>query len=109
MEDTKEKLEKIFRKCSVEKLSALLTIAKNKKSAMTTTTISGSLDQRGKQLGAIISSLTRTKIDDKPLLVPVGRTEEGVLWRLNQDVAPKNIVKELVVQILEENKEYHIE
>ena len=109
MEDTKEKLEKIFRKCSVEKLSALLTIAKNKKSAMTTTTISGSLDQRGKQLGAIISSLTRTKIDDKPLLVPVGRKEEGVLWRLNQDVAPKNIVKELVVQILEENKEYHIE
>lgn len=108
MEDIKTKLDKIFRKCSYDKLTALLTIAEYEKNAMTSTTISGALDQKGKVLGATISSLTRTKIDDKPLLVAVGRTDEGILWRLNQDIVSKEIVKELVSQILEENKEYRM-
>ncbi len=74
---------------------------------MTTTTISGALDQKDKQLGARISSLSRTKIDGKQLLIPSGRGEEGLHWRLNTEIAPKEDMKSLVEEILRENSEFY--
>lgn len=107
MTQTQEQLEKILRKCSLDKLTALQVIADYDGSVIDTTTLSGTLDQKGTKLGGTISSLTRTKIDGIPLLLPAGRTnEDGILWKLNPDVAPKDIVKKLVDQILDESKDY---
>lgn len=106
MDNNKNKLETILRKCSLDKLNAIKTISGHEKIVVDTTTISGTLDQKGKNLGATISSLTRTKIDGKPLLVASGKTDRGVLWRLNGEIAEKSVVHALVSAILEESKDY---
>lgn len=107
MSQIEDQLEKVLRKCSLDKLAALQVIADYDGNVIDTTTLSGTLDQKGTQLGGTISSLTRTKIDGEPLLLPAGKSsEDGILWRLNPGVAPKDIVKKLVDQILEESKDY---
>ena len=100
-------LDAVFRKLPLDKLEAIQTIAEQNSSVLTTTTISGLIQKKGRKLGGTLSSLYRTKIDDEPLILPVGKTEkEGVLWRLNDKIASKDEVKAIVDQIFTENIEY---
>jgi len=102
-------LEKTFRKFTIGKLEALKVVTGYSNPVVSATTISGALAKVGQELGGTLSSLSRTKIEDQPLLLSVGRSpDEGTLWRLNEGVAPKDKVRQLVETILEENKEYRI-
>ena len=106
MEENTNKLENLLRRCSLEKLAAIEAISSHDRNVLDTTTISGTLDQTGKDLGATISSLTRTKIDGKPLLVASGKTDKGILWRFNSEIAEKSVIHALVSEILKESKDY---
>lgn len=102
-------LENVLRRCSIEKLDALKVISGHEKKILDTTTISSSLSKDGQNLGGLISSIARTKIDGKPLLIASGKSKDGILWRLNEEVAPKGVVHALVSEILKETEEYRSE
>lgn len=103
------KLEKTFRMFTIEKLEALKALAEYPEDTATTTTISGLLDRKGQQLGGTLSSLSRTQIDNQPLIVPLSRSpEEGINWRLNQNIASKEEIVTTINIILEENKKYKL-
>lgn len=101
--------ETALRKFTIPKLEALGTVLSNAGTVVSTTTISGTLSKEGRGLGGTLSSLTRTSIDEQPLLIPVGKDpQEGQLWRFNEKIAPKWEAKSLVDQILGENKEFRM-
>lgn len=103
-------LDNLLRKFTLDKLEALEVIANDPGSVVSTTTISGALTKVGQELGGTISSLARTKIDGEPLIVPAGKSqEEGILWHLNEKVASKDLIKTLVDEILEQNKEFRLQ
>lgn len=103
------RLDLIFRKFTIPKLEAIKAISAYPEPVVSTTTISGALTQVGQQLGGTMSSLSRTNIDNKPLIVPVGRsTDEGILWKINEEVASREEIRKLTEDILEENKGFRI-
>lgn len=101
-------LELTLRKFTIEKLKTFKTLIDHITEPVTTTTISGMLSVEGRELGGRLSSFSRTKIDGEPLLMPVGKSEEGVLWKLNPKVGSKQRISELLEQILLENKEFRM-
>lgn len=104
-----DKLEKIFRMFTIEKLEALKAIVEYPEDVFTTTTISGMLDRNGQQLGGTVSSLSRTQIDNQPLIIPLSRSsEEGTNWRFNQNIASKEEIIKIIDVVLEENKKYKL-
>ena len=103
-----DNLSKSFRKFSIPKLEALQAIVDQLQPVVSTTTISGALTREGQELGGTISALSRTKIDGESLIIPVGRSTDGVLWRLNENIAAREEISKVVNQILDENKEYRM-
>lgn len=104
-----DNLEQIFRKFTIEKLETLKAIIDSPDEVTSTTTVSGTLTLEGRGLGGRLSSLTRTKIDSQPLILAAGRTaEDGVLWRLNTNIASKDTIQALVDKILDENKDFRM-
>lgn len=102
-------LDFTLRKFTIEKLEALKAITDSLNPVISTTTISGCLSKIGPELGGILSSLSRTKINGEPLLLSVGRSStDGILWRLNDKAAPIIEIKSTVDLILEQNKEYRM-
>ena len=99
-------LEMQLRKFSPEKLEALKAIVELPEPYFTTTTISGVLNLEAQDLGARISSLTRTKIDGEPLLLPVTRSkDEGLVWKINPIVGTSNEISKILNTFWEELKE----
>lgn len=102
-------LETLFRKFSLDKLEALKLICDSALNVVTTTTVSGTLNFENKQTGGVLSALIRTKINDQPLIISSGRHGQDILWRFNEKAAPKDLVRDLVDEILEESQEYREE
>src|SRR3989344_2296094 len=95
-------LEQTLRKFTLDKLEALATLLDENETIYSKTTISGVLDLQAHRLGARLSSFTRTRINDEPLFIAVGKTaDEGIIWKLNEKVAPKKDIKRIVAEILE--------
>jgi hypothetical protein len=89
-------LEMQLRKFSPDKLEALKAIFDLSKPYFTTTTISGALNLDAQDLGARISSLTRTKINGEPLLLPVTRSkEDGLVWEFNPIIGPYSEISKI--------------
>ncbi len=104
-----ENLEKIFRNFGVSKLVLLSVIAKSGSAVISNTEIKKRFPfiLGREQFGGMLSSLARTKINNQPLLIPVGLSIlEGKLWRINEKAAQVDRVKELTGLILGENLDY---
>ena len=95
------KLERKLRKTSLEQLSALLVFAHASNPTVTTAKISDSTSTAENSLGGILSALSRTKIDGESIILPVGKDKnEGLRWRLNMNIAPRDELSKLLEDIL---------
>ncbi len=94
-----------IKKCTLEQLSALRAFTLHDPPIITTKIVSEatSTTDDPKAMGGIISSLARIKTDQGNLIEPSSRNrEEGILWRLNENVIPRKELAELVDQIMTE-------
>lgn len=99
------KIDKVIRKFSIEKLEALAAILAARELA-TTTTVSGTLSKQGPSLGGLVSALSRTEIDGEPLILSAGQKDGDSLWYFNEKVASKQEVSQLVNELLGKINEY---
>lgn len=106
MKNISDEIEKVLRRGSIEKIAILDELLKEDMTTFTTVTASGVLSQTGKELGGTISSLSRTKINGEPLIVPVGKAEQGTLWKINNRIATKEIIQEAVENILKDREQF---
>ena len=103
-------VESKLRRATKGQLVALDVIAKAPNSLATTTAIqdalysqvsnpTGSTDQ---SVGGTISAISRIKIDNQPLILPMGKDEEeGIRWQLNGKLVEKDQFAGLVDEILQ--------
>ena len=101
------KLEKKLRKTTLEQLSALLAFVNAPNVTVTPEKISKSTETSGNYLGGVLSALSRTRIDGQPIIVPAGKDrKEGLRWRLNTAIAPKDELSKLLEELLSDTKYY---
>lgn len=70
----------------------------------------GKKEDMGRTIGGILSSLSRTIIDNEPLIIPLGPSEDSrrLLWKLNPAITPnsdhRNELLKAATEVLEERK-----
>lgn len=102
-------VENKLRRASKGQLLALNVVASSLNSLATTSEMQDVLyaqvdDSTGtanQSVGGTISAVSRIKIDNQPLLVPMGKDgKEGIRWQLNEGVIKKERLKKIVSDIL---------
>jgi len=98
--DEKE-LEHYLRRLTVTKLRALEEVA----SSDVPIPVSGMNPfpnvERG-SLGGVASTLSRTSINNLPIVLAVGKTGRGIRWRVNEDIAPRKVIHKVAKKIRKE-------
>ncbi len=104
-------IETKLRKSTKGQLLALKVIANSPPNSMATTSqmqdelysqVSDSMQTADQSVGGTISSVTRIKFNNKPLLIPMGRDDvQGVRWQLDENLIKKDTLKQLIDEILE--------
>ncbi|MFC1790611.1 hypothetical protein ACFLZP_03980 [Patescibacteria group bacterium] len=90
-----------IKKCSLEQLGALRVFTLYNPPIVTAKQVSKSISSSDQSLGGLISSLSRIKTEQGPLIEPAGRDEESdIRWRLNELVITKEELAELISQLL---------
>jgi len=105
-----QNVENKLRRATKGQLLALNVIAKAPNSLATTSEIqdvlhsqvSNSTSTADQSVGGTISAISRIKINNKPLIIPMGKDEEyGIRWQLNQKLIEKGELKEIINEILQ--------
>lgn len=103
-------MEDKLRRSTKGQLSALNVIAGAPNSLATTSEIQdvlysqvgGSVNTADQSVGGTISAVSRIKVDNESLIIPMGRDEEyGIRWQLNEKVIKKDALKGIVNEILQ--------
>lgn len=64
--------------------------------------VGGSTNTADQSVGGTISAISRVKVNDEPLVIPMGKDEkEGIRWKLNEEVIEKDQLKEIINDILQ--------
>ena len=95
-------LERKIRRLSLNQLKALALLCQQKDGLISSTKIGGKLGLKGKSLGGIFSSLSRQRMQGRPLIIPFGREPggRGLYWRINPDLADPKDLYRLISSIL---------
>ena len=90
---------KDFSKFTIDKIEALNVLSNCE--IVTSKKIGERLNRVSQRLGGGISSLARTKIDGEPLIIPLAKDpKEGTIWKLNENIASREKIKETADSIL---------
>ncbi len=104
---TEEKVEKRLRKFTFEKLKVLAFLVNHSASLVSSKDIASGSGTANKELGGILSSLSRTKIDNEPIIIAVVRGQDsGMIWRFNESAFPKEEVRKATKTIIKEVSPY---
>ena len=97
-----EKTEWHIYRLSWHQLQVLFFLARSKKGIISSVEFGKKHNYRGKTLGGIFSSLIRRKIDNRPLVIPWGKSRDGrgLRWKLNTDLISKKRLLEITTQLL---------
>ena len=100
-----KRLQKTLRAFTIDKLSALKTIIDSPNPTIESGAIGETLGTASTSLGGTVSSLTRTKIDNKPLvkIVTITKNRQRRL-RYNEEIASKNKMRGIIKNILKDLK-----
>lgn len=102
-------IENKLRRATRGQLLALNVVAKSPISLATTSEMQDVLyaqvdDSTGtasQSVGGTISAISRIKIDNESLLIPMGKdVQQGIRWQLNEKVMEKEKFKEVIDEIL---------
>ena len=98
-----KKLDKTLRGFTVDKLHALKSIVDSPTPIVSSGHVGGTVGYEGFALGGIVSSLSRTKIEDEPLVkvVAMGDNRQSLL-KYNENIATKPVMKKAINNILED-------
>lgn len=98
---------RIFSKFTTDKIEAINILASICSGTGSSVDLGERLHKTNQALGGTFSSLSRTKINGIPLVVPLAKDpEKGTIWKLNIDVAPREEIKETTDNILSEVKKW---
>lgn len=88
-----------FCKFTIDKIEAIYNLSNV--IAETSTGMAKKLNMKNQQLGGILGSVRRTKINGMHLTVPICRdSKEGVIWQLNEEIASKEDFRKITKEIL---------
>lgn len=101
-------LQDKLRMMKLDVLYTLHTLSTTESIALDLEEISDSTQTAEADLRGIISTLRRTKDDEKILILPAGRDDKGRLrWKINEDVVSKSVLaKFLEEEILGDPERY---
>ena len=103
-------IENKLRRATKGQLSALNVIAKTPNSLATTSAIqdvlysqvSDSTSTADQSVGGTISAISRIKINNESLIIPMGKDEKyGIRWQLNEKIIKKEKLKGIINEILQ--------
>lgn len=97
-----DKVENRLHRLSPNQLRALQVLAKSSKGIVSSTFSGNKIGIKGKSLGGVFSSLSRQKIDAKPLIIAWGKSADGrgLRWRLNVKLISKKRLLKIVSELL---------
>ena len=97
----KPTLAKTFSKFTINKIEAISAMADACVGTSSSVDLGEELKKTNQNLGGILSSLARTKIDGEPLIIPLAKDpKEGTIWKLNENIASREKIKETADSIL---------
>lgn len=100
-------LAKVFSKFTTNKIEAISALANMCAGTASSADLGEQMRKANQILGGTLSSLARTKVDGKPLIVPLAKDpEQGTIWKLNEDIAPRKEIKETADNILSEVRKW---
>lgn len=102
-----DQLENQFRRFTIEKLQVLHAIISHSSPVVSSEWVSTKANIKDRELGGVLSSLSRSKVDNEPLILPVARSSsEGMIWRFNESIVSRKQANDLVEKILKEIEPY---
>lgn len=95
-------IEEKLRRFSFNQLRTLDFFVRRKDAVVTPKLLEQAIKLKGKSLGGVLSSLSRTKVSGENLIIPVGRARDGsgLQWRLNRGVAEASTMAEELKELL---------
>jgi len=98
-----KKLAKAFSKFTTNKIKAINALASTDSGVASSSSLSRQMKKADQVLGGTISSLSRTRINGNPLVIPLAKDpKQGMIWKLNNEVASKEDIAEVSDYILSE-------
>lgn len=92
---------KIFSKFTVGKIEIINILSHIDTGATSTVYLERKFKIHGQNLGGILSSLCRTKIDGEPLVKVIARdAHEGKIWQFNENIVSKEEIRKVTDDIL---------
>lgn len=91
-----DKIEEKIRSLTIPQLEILKALAESPHGIMDSQEIMSTTATATTTFGAYISSLKKFRIDDKSIVMPAGRTTEGMRWQLNEDLIEKHRLLEIL-------------
>jgi len=96
-------LEKKICRFTFSQLKVLYALSQSPSQLLSSHNISTQVGLEGKELGAILSSLSRVSIMGKNLILPCGRVRrsDGLNWKLNTDLISAEKVRKLTESLIQ--------
>lgn len=81
-------------------LKALQILAEAKNGMEGSSGVGDKMGVRGKSLGGVFSSISRQRINGKPIVEPWGKNGRGLRWKLNEKVITNKDLKNNLRELL---------
>lgn len=103
-------VENKLRRATKGQLTALNVIATSPNSLATTSQIQNilypqvrvSTNTAEQSVGGTISAISRFRVNNEPLIMPMGKDEEyGIRWQLNENIIEKDKLRGIINEILQ--------
>jgi len=95
-------IESRLYRLSMNQLKVLKLLAESRRGVVDSARVGKKIGLRGKALGGVFSSLARQRVGKERLILPWGRSREGVglRWRLNTKLISQRRLAKIVDQLL---------